>query len=81
MDSDPPFMKPKSDIQSGSVNWLPDLLLVIHLNENAPLDQLHERMDQLADASAPISRTWWNWKMRIESLSVAAPMLRLLRQP
>ena len=42
-------MKPKSDIQTGPVNWLPDVLLMIHLDENAPLDQFYERMDQLSD--------------------------------
>ncbi|RYD65288.1 MAG: hypothetical protein EOP84_32060, partial [Verrucomicrobiaceae bacterium] len=61
--------------------WLPDLFRAAGLTEDAPLSEIHEKMNALADAAAPVARGWWKWIILVQGLSVAAPLLWAVRRP
>ncbi len=62
-------------------SWLPALRAAAGLRAGDPLVLIQEKMDKLANRAAPVSRSWWNWMMTIQGLSVAAPLLWLVRRP
>jgi len=39
-----------------------------------------EKVGRVADAAAPLARSWWKWMMLIQGFSVAAPLLWLARR-
>lgn len=73
-------MKADAEFESDAANWLPGLLKTAGTTEDAPPEEIMEKVGRVANSAAPLARSWWKWMMLIQGFSVAAPLLWLARR-
>lgn len=61
--------------------WLPGLFEMAGLTPDADLESIKSKMSALANKSAPITRSQWNWIVFLEGLAVCVPLGWLLGFP
>src|ERR1700751_5519199 len=62
-------------------DWLPELFQLAGLAPEADLETIKSKMSALANKSAPLTRTEWNWIVFLQGLAICVPLGWLLGFP